>query len=114
MFDPDSQEDRLLFLLNSFAGSVVGGPWVLGKNTQYHMDAFGESIRVDDTYFARRSGNADSRRLSVHSARLLWDLLIEDNGRQEEFRENMIQAQRELQRGEAEAGAESYEDMHGE
>jgi hypothetical protein len=114
MFDPDSQEDRLLFLLNSFAGSILEGPWVLGKSTQYHMDEFGESIRVGDIYFARRIGNADLRRLAAPSARLLWSLLIDDNNRQDEFRENMIQAQRELRRAEAEAEAESYEDMHGE
>ncbi len=112
MYDPESQEDRLLFLLNSFAGAVAGGPWVLRKSTQYHMDDFGESIRVNDAYFARKSGSTDVRRLSLHSARRLWELLIEDNGRQQEFRDSMLQAQRELLRADTEAEAETYEDMH--
>ncbi len=111
MYDPESQEDRLLFLLNSFAGAVAGGPWVLGKSVQYHMDDFGESIRVGDQYFARKNGSTDVRRLSVHSARRLWELLIEDNGRAAEFRESMRQAQRELLRADTEAEAETFEDM---
>ncbi len=111
MFNPDAEEERFLFLLNSFAGSVTSGPWSAHKSTQYHMDEFGNSIRVGDLFLLRAGPTNHVRRLSLDSARRLWSVLIEDNGRSDEFRLSMQQAQRQIYRDEAEAEGESYEDL---
>lgn len=112
MLNPDQMEDCLLYLLNSFAGSVEAGPWALVRSAQYHMDDFGESIRMGDFYFARRNAGVELRRLSVYSAQRVWQLLIADNGREDEFRESMVEALRDLQRDASEAEAESREDLY--
>ncbi len=114
MFDPEKQEDRLLFLFNSFAGSVHNGPWSVQKCPHYFMDSFGNSIEPDELCLVRGSGGPGSkpRRLSMASALRVWELLIADNGREQDFVESMRLAARDAAKDEAEAEAESYEDAH--
>ncbi len=114
MLDPEKQEDRFLFLLNSFAGSVPDGPWSLEKCPHYYMDSFGNSIKAGEPCLVREGAGPRSkpRRLSLTSAQRVWELLITDNGREQDFVENMRLAARDLRREDAEAEAESYEDIH--
>ncbi len=112
MFDPERQEDRLLFLLNSFAGSVDDGPWSLQKCPHYYMDSFGNSIEADEPCLVRESPGAKPRRLSLTSAQRVWELLIADNGREQDFVESMRLAARDQRREHAEAEAESLDDLH--
>ena len=112
MFDPERQEDRLLFLLNSFAGSVPAGPWSLQKCPHYYMDSFGNSIEPYEPCLVRDSPGSKPRRLSLTSAQRVWELLIADNGREQDFVASMRLAARDLTREDAEAEVESYEDIH--
>ena len=111
MFDPDSQEDRLLFLLNSFAGAVNGGPWTAQTSQRFYMDEFGNAIRAGTAYFLREHAGRAVRRLALPSALRLWDLLIADNDRGEDMRQSMLDAQHQIARSDAEAEADSYEDL---
>lgn len=110
MFDPTNQEDRLLFLLNSFAGSVHQGPWKVQKSSGFHLDSFGNAIQSGEICFERNGGAGKPRRLSVASALRIWELLIADNDREQDFVESMRLAGREFAREDAEAEAESRED----
>ena len=95
MFDPDSHEDRLLFLLNSFAGTVDGGPWTVQTSQRYYMDEFGNSIRAGAVYFFREHAGQVARRSALPSALRLWELLIDDNDRGEDMRQSMLAIRRQ-------------------
>jgi hypothetical protein len=89
------QAEQLCAFLNFWTPRVDYKPWIFRQANKSHTDDFGDQVAEDEHYLILPGGHHAQRKLSLRSARTMWEIILTDNGGEQTFLEHLAQEQAE-------------------
>jgi hypothetical protein len=94
---------QLCAFLNFWAGDKP--LWVVKQAAKSHADEFTVGVAAGEYYLVLPGGHHDERRLSLRSARIMWEIILTDNGGEPTFLAHLAELEAQRQAAQSAASA---------